>query len=101
MGRRRACPHAPEPLISQVPAATARRRRGPLHWARRPAFGPSAWPGRDIPALRSGIGLSNVNERLRTVYGASCTLTLTSQPGRGTSVSMDIPDLIVPERIPA
>ena len=52
-------------------------------------------------ALRSGIGLSNVNERLRTVYGASCTLTLTSQPGRGTSVSMDIPDLIVPERIPA
>ena len=52
-------------------------------------------------ALRSGIGLSNVNERLRTIYGASCTLRLTSQTGRGTSVSMEIPDLIVPERIPA
>lgn len=52
-------------------------------------------------ALRSGIGLSNVNERLRTIYGASCTLKLTSQIGRGTSVSIEIPDLIVPERIPA
>lgn len=52
-------------------------------------------------ALRSGIGLSNVNERLRTVYGASCTLRLTSETGRGTSVSMEIPDLIVPEPVPA
>jgi sensor histidine kinase YesM len=52
-------------------------------------------------ALEGGIGLSNVNERLRTIYGASCTLKLTSVTGRGTSVSVEIPDLTVPERIPA
>jgi two-component system LytT family sensor kinase len=52
-------------------------------------------------ALEGGIGLSNVNERLRTIYGAACTLKLSSVTGRGTSVSVEIPDLIVPERIPA
>jgi len=50
-------------------------------------------------ALHGGIGLSNVNERLRTIYGAACTLKLSSQTGRGTSVSVEIPDLMLPERI--
>ena len=44
-------------------------------------------------AFGDGIGLSNVNERLRTIYGASCTLKLTSEPGRGTAVSVEIPEL--------
>ena len=52
-------------------------------------------------ALSSGIGLSNVNERLRTIYGANCTLKLTSIPGEGTCASVEIPELIVPERITA
>jgi len=52
-------------------------------------------------ALEGGIGLSNVNERLRTIYGAACTLKLSSVTGRGTSVSVEIPDLTVPERISA
>lgn len=52
-------------------------------------------------ALEGGIGLSNVNERLRTIYGAACTLRLTSSTGRGTRVSMELPDLVLPERIPA
>ncbi|MFN7914959.1 MAG: histidine kinase [Vicinamibacterales bacterium] len=52
-------------------------------------------------ALEGGIGLSNVNERLRTIYGASCTLKLASTTGRGTRVSMELPDLVLPERIPA
>src|SRR4051795_2534775 len=52
-------------------------------------------------ALDGGIGLSNVNERLRTIYGAACTLKLSSITGRGTSVSVEIPDLTIPERIPA
>src|SRR5204862_132718 len=30
-----------------------------------------------------GIGLSNVNERLRTIYGAACQIKLTSEPGHG------------------
>src|SRR6476646_6831055 len=50
-------------------------------------------------ALGGGIGLSNVNERLRTIYGANCTLKLTSEPGRGTSVSVEIPELTIPERV--
>ena len=52
-------------------------------------------------ALNVGIGLSNVNERLRTIYGAGCTLKLSSVTGYGTSVSVEIPDLIIPERAPA
>ena len=35
-------------------------------------------------ALGGGIGLSNVNERLRTIYGASYQLRFTSVPGQGT-----------------
>jgi two-component system LytT family sensor kinase len=52
-------------------------------------------------AVGGGIGLSNVNERLRTIYGAGCGLTLTSVPGRGTSVSVEIPELTLPERVTA
>ncbi len=52
-------------------------------------------------ALGSGIGLSNVNERLRTIYGAACQLKLTSTPGEGTCASIEIPELSYPERVTA
>jgi two-component system LytT family sensor kinase len=52
-------------------------------------------------ALGDGIGLSNVNERLRTIYGANYQLTLTSVPGKGTCASVEIPELGLPERVPA
>ena len=52
-------------------------------------------------ALGDGIGLSNVNERLRTIYGAQYSLKLTSEPGKGTCASVDIPDLALPERVTA
>jgi two-component system LytT family sensor kinase len=52
-------------------------------------------------ALGGGIGLSNVNERLRTIYGAHCQLELKSAPGQGTSVSLEIPELAIPERVTA
>ena len=52
-------------------------------------------------AFGGGIGLSNVNERLRTIYGEGCQLRLTSEPGRGTCASVEIPDLAFPERITA
>jgi two-component system LytT family sensor kinase len=45
-----------------------------------------------------GIGLRNVNERLRVVYGANYQLKLTSEPGRGTSVRIEIPELVVLDR---
>jgi two-component system LytT family sensor kinase len=52
-------------------------------------------------ALGGGIGLSNVNERLRTIYGAGCQLRLRSVPGQGTWASVEIPELTVPERVTA
>jgi two-component system LytT family sensor kinase len=52
-------------------------------------------------ALGGGIGLSNVNERLRTIYGAGCQLKLRSVPGQGTWASVEIPELTVPERVTA
>jgi two-component system LytT family sensor kinase len=48
-------------------------------------------------ALHDGIGLSNVNERLRVIYGEACQLRIQSEPDAGTSVSMDIPNLTVVE----
>jgi two-component system, LytTR family, sensor kinase len=52
-------------------------------------------------ALGDGIGLSNVNERLRTIYGVTYSLKLTSVPGHGTCARVEIPELAVPERVTA
>jgi two-component system LytT family sensor kinase len=52
-------------------------------------------------ALGDGIGLSNVNERLRTIYGAACELKLTSIPGEGTWARVDIPAMTLSERVTA
>jgi two-component system LytT family sensor kinase len=48
-----------------------------------------------------GIGLRNVNERLRVIYGANYQLQLDSVPGGGTCARVIIPELIVPARITA
>src|SRR3954468_13470639 len=52
-------------------------------------------------ALGDGIGLSNVNERLRTIYGNQYALRLQSLPGQGTSVSIEIPETAVADRVTA
>ena len=52
-------------------------------------------------AFGGGIGLNNVNERLRTIYGAGYHVRLTSQPGQGTCATLDIPELMVAQRVPA
>jgi two-component system LytT family sensor kinase len=49
----------------------------------------------------SGIGLKNVNERLRVIYGANYQLQLDSVPGEGTCARIVIPELVIPARIPA
>jgi len=54
-----------------------------------------------VHALGDGIGLSNVDERLRVIYGANYHLKLTSVPGEGTCASVAIPELAVPERVTA
>lgn len=52
-------------------------------------------------ALLGGIGLRNVNERLRVIYGANYAVRLDSVPGQGTRARIEIPELIVTERISA
>jgi two-component system LytT family sensor kinase len=39
----------------------------------------------------TGIGIPNVEERLRTLYGDAATMTTHSEPGRGTRVEILIP----------
>jgi two-component system LytT family sensor kinase len=51
--------------------------------------------------MSSGIGLANVRERLRVIYGASCQLALASEPGKGTRARIEIPEMGTPARIPA
>jgi two-component system LytT family sensor kinase len=41
-----------------------------------------------------GIGLSNVRERLRVLYGTDFRLDIQSRPGEGTVICIDIPELI-------
>jgi len=52
-------------------------------------------------AFGGGIGLSNVNERLRTIYGAHYQLKLTSVPGKGTCAQLEIPEMAIAERVTA
>jgi two-component system, LytTR family, sensor kinase len=44
----------------------------------------------------TGIGLRNVNERLRVIYGANYQLQLDSVPGQGTCARIVIPELRMP-----
>jgi two-component system LytT family sensor kinase len=48
-----------------------------------------------------GIGLRNVNERLRVIYGANYQLQMQSIPGQGTRARIEIPELVVSERASA
>jgi sensor histidine kinase YesM len=41
-----------------------------------------------------GIGLSNVRERLRVLYGADFYLAIESHAGEGTIIRIDIPALV-------
>jgi two-component system LytT family sensor kinase len=41
-----------------------------------------------------GIGLSNVRERLRVLYGTDFNLDIQSRPGEGTVIRIDIPEVV-------
>jgi two-component system LytT family sensor kinase len=43
--------------------------------------------------MASGIGLSNVRERLRVIYGTTYQLKLSSEPGKGTLARIEVPEL--------
>jgi two-component system LytT family sensor kinase len=49
----------------------------------------------------TGIGLRNVNERLRVIYGANYQLQLDSVPGEGTCARIVLPEVSVPARVTA
>ena len=49
----------------------------------------------------TGIGLRNVNERLRVIYGANYQLQLDSVPGEGTCARIVIPEMAAPARFTA
>ena len=51
--------------------------------------------------MSSGIGLANVRERLRVIYGATYQLKLRSEPGKGTCARIEIPELMAAEQITA
>jgi len=46
-----------------------------------------------------GIGLSNVRERLRVLYGTDFTLDIQSREGQGTVIRIDVPEMVpvIPE----
>lgn len=43
--------------------------------------------------FEQGIGVSNVNERLRVLFGPGYRMGIDSQPGRGTQTLIEIPEL--------
>ncbi|OFW03904.1 MAG: hypothetical protein A3I61_07645 [Acidobacteria bacterium RIFCSPLOWO2_02_FULL_68_18] len=51
--------------------------------------------------ITDGIGLANVRERLRVIYGTAYQLTLSSEPGVGTRARIEIPELLATEQITA
>jgi two-component system sensor histidine kinase YesM len=40
----------------------------------------------------SGYGIVNVYDRLRLLYGENCNMTISSDVGKGTRVSIRVPD---------
>jgi two-component system LytT family sensor kinase len=43
--------------------------------------------------LDSGIGVTNVNERLKVLFGSEYRLWVESHPGRGTRIEIEVPEL--------
>jgi two-component system LytT family sensor kinase len=43
--------------------------------------------------LDQGIGVSNVNERLKVLFGNDYRMWIESQPGRGTQIEIEMPEL--------
>jgi two-component system LytT family sensor kinase len=49
---------------------------------------------RQMEVFDSGIGISNVRERLKVVYGQDFLMKIDSEPGKGTSIRLEIPELV-------
>jgi len=49
----------------------------------------------------SGIGIRNVRERLKALYGQEFAFAIDSSPGKGTAIRMEIPEVAVSEKAAA
>jgi len=49
---------------------------------------------RQTEVYGGGIGISNVRERLKVLYGQDCLLKIDSEPGKGTAIRFEIPELV-------
>ena len=54
-------------------------------------------PEKQLGIYESGIGISNVRERLKVLYGEEFSFDINSQPGKGTAIRVEIPELVVPQ----
>jgi len=54
-------------------------------------------PERLREVYEGGIGISNVHERLRLLYGDQFEMDIRSQPGEGTQIRIEIPELAAVE----
>jgi two-component system sensor histidine kinase YesM len=50
--------------------------------------------GRLARAAGEGIGMSNVRARLKLLYGEEFRFQITSRPGMGTQVRIEVPELV-------
>lgn len=57
--------------------------------------------GRRPEISDSGIGIRNVRERLKALYGQEFTFNIESAPGKGTAVCLQIPEVTSPEKAAA
>jgi two-component system LytT family sensor kinase len=51
-------------------------------------------PERMTQVFEEGIGISNVHERLRLLYGDNFRMDIQSQEGQGTQIHIEIPELV-------
>jgi len=54
-------------------------------------------PERLHEVYASGIGISNVHERLKVLYGPECSFKIKSELGTGTAIRFEIPELTTAE----
>lgn len=52
-------------------------------------FDPAALPAKESPK-KSGVGLQNVDSRLKLIYGPGCGVTVDSAPGAGCTVRLTV-----------
>jgi two-component system LytT family sensor kinase len=61
----------------------------------------AALPEKPVAPDRTGIGMANVSERLKVLYGETARMTIDSQDGKGTLVRLRLPVLESEGAIPA